>query len=80
VQISENASDGRFVGFARINAIDSLAQQLIQNVSLPFPGHRAVAHECRQDLLVTEVLAQALKSSGDRQSFSPNAASVLRKL
>ena len=38
MQISENTSDGRFVGFARINAVDSLAQQLIQNVGLPFPA------------------------------------------
>ena len=64
MQISENASNGRFVGFAKINAVDSLARQLVQNIGLPFPGHRAVAHECRQDLLVTEVLAPGLELLG----------------
>ena len=61
MQISEHASDGRFVGFARINAVDSLARQLVQNIGLPFPGYGAVAHECRQDLLVAEVLAPGLE-------------------
>ena len=62
--ISQNASDGRFVGFARINAVDSLARQLVQNIGLPFPRHRAVAYESRQDLLVTEVLAPGLELLG----------------
>jgi hypothetical protein len=64
VQIPQNASDGRFVGFASINAVDSLARQRVQDIRLPFPGHRAVAHECRQDLLVTQVLAPGLELLG----------------
>ena len=76
MQISENASDGRFVGFARINAVDSLARQLVQNIGLPFPGHRAVAHECRQDLLVTEVLAPGLELLGRLAKFDARAVRV----
>src|SRR3984957_10285054 len=34
------------------------------DIGLPFPGHRAVAHECRQDLLVTEVLAPGFELLG----------------
>jgi hypothetical protein len=64
VQIPQNASDGRFVGFASINAVDSIARQFVQDIGLSFPGHEAVAHECRQGLLVTEVLAPGLELLG----------------